>query len=79
MTTINQSMTPHVIPTVTRTTTACIHFAVWAELDTVHRTMVTFQNLPFFTVHAMHSNPFIPQVSRDKTVLQDWMDRGRGW
>ena len=65
---------PHVRPTVTRTTTTCIHFAIRAELDTMDRTMVALENLPFFTIHPVHSNPFIPEIPGDKTILQDGMN-----
>lgn len=69
----------HAMPVVTRTTTTCVYFAIRAELDAMHRTVMTLENFPFFTIHPMDPNPFISEISRNKAILQDGMDGSRRW
>lgn len=59
------------------TTSTRVHLAVWAKLDAVNRTVVSLQNFAFLSVDPMNADPLVSQVSRDKPVLVDRMNRGR--
>jgi hypothetical protein len=57
-----------------RTTSASINFTVWAVLDAMNRSMMTFEYTPFLALNSVDANSFVTCTS-DKVILPNWVDR----
>lgn len=57
-----------------RTASTSIYLSIWAVLNTVHRSMVTFVYLPFLAVDPVDADPFVTRVPSHKSILPDWVD-----
>lgn len=62
-----------------RTASTSINFSVWAVLDAVNRSMMTFEHLRFLTIDFVDTNPFVTCTPSDKPILPNWVDRCGRW
>jgi hypothetical protein len=56
------------------TASASINFSVWAVLDAMNRSMVTFVYLRFFAMDLVNADPFVTCATSDKPIMPDWVD-----
>jgi hypothetical protein len=58
-----------------RTASASIDFSVWAVLDAMNRSMMTFEYIPLIAINPVDANPFVSCTPSDKPILPNWVDR----
>ena len=74
---LSQSEQP--VTVLVRTASASINFSVWAVLDAVNRSMMTFEYIPFLAIDPVDANPFVTRTPSDKPILPNWMYRRGRW
>ncbi len=57
-----------------RTASASINFSVWAVLDAMNRSVMTFEHLLFLTIDPVDANPFVTCTPSNKPILPNWVN-----
>jgi len=50
------------------------NLSIWAVLDAMNRSMMTFEHLPLLAVDVVDANPLVSCTPSDKTILPNWVD-----
>lgn len=56
------------------TTPTRVHLTIWAKLDAMNWTMVSFEYFSFLSIDAMNPDPLICRAASDKSILENRVD-----